>query len=69
MGFSRVFICPTDKYKKFLAGRENTFESDHTAKAENALFVAITRARFSAVFLYDGDVNLEGVEVWSGLAE
>lgn len=66
MGFNRVLICATDKHKKFLAGREQMFERDRTAKAKNALYVAITRARFSVAFLYDGDVNLEGVDVWSG---
>lgn len=67
MEFNRVLICTTDKHKKFLAGRENVFNSDKTAKAKNALYVAITRARFSVAFLFEGDVNLEGVEVWSAL--
>ncbi len=66
MGFNRVLICTTDKHKKFLAGEENVFENDDTAKAKNALYVAITRARFSVAFLYNGDVNLEEVEVWPG---
>ncbi len=67
MGFDRVLICSTDKHKQFLAGIANVFENDKTAKAKNALYVAITRARFSVAFLYEGDVNLEGVEVWHGL--
>jgi len=65
MGFNRVLICATDKHMKFLAGEEDVFESDQTTKAKNALYVAITRARFSVAFLYAGDVDLEGVEVWS----
>ncbi len=66
MGFNRVLICVTDKHKKFLANEKNVFDADRSAKAKNALYVAITRARFSVSFLYNGQVNVEGVEEWQG---
>ncbi|MCW5203061.1 UvrD-helicase domain-containing protein [Desulfobulbus sp. US4] len=64
MGFDRVLICATNKHKDFLAGKEDAFKNDKTSKAKNALYVAITRARFSVAFLYDGVINLDGVEDW-----
>ncbi len=67
MGFKRILICATDKHKKFLTGKENVFENDRTDRARNALYVAITRARFSVAFLYDGDVNLDGIEACPSL--
>ena len=65
MEFNRVLICATDKHKAFLAGKKRVFDSDRTDKAKNTLYVAITRAKFSVAFLCDGDIGLEGVEVWS----
>ncbi|MCI5133918.1 MAG: DNA helicase UvrD [Candidatus Electrothrix sp. AW2] len=68
MGFDRVLICTTDKHKEFLAGKEDAFKNDKTPKAKNSLYVAITRARFSVAFLYDGVINLDGVEDWPSFA-
>jgi DNA helicase-2/ATP-dependent DNA helicase PcrA len=67
LGFKRVLICVTGKHKKFLAGEDKVFAGDKTPKAKNALYVAITRAKFSVAFLYDGELDREGVEVWPGL--
>ena len=64
MGFNRVLICATGNHEEFLAGNKNAFAGGQTDRAKNALYVAITRARYSAAFLYDGVVNLEGIEVW-----
>lgn len=65
MGFDRVLICATEKHRKFLAGNKAVFAADRTAKAKNTLYVAVTRARYSVAFIYDGEVNMTGVEVWT----
>lgn len=64
MGFNRVLICVTANHKKFLAGDKNAFAGGQTDRAKNALYVAITRARYSVAFLYDGDVSLPNAKVW-----
>jgi len=64
LGFNRVFIIPTTKQKKFLLGKHNVFENDKTEKAKSSLYVAVTRAKYSVAFLYDGDKELEGIVKW-----
>ncbi|GAB1270287.1 UvrD-helicase domain-containing protein [Aurantivibrio infirmus] len=69
MGFDRVLICATEKHKRFLANEENVFDEDISARAKNSLYVAITRARYSVAFIYNGDVKVEGAELWLDHAE
>lgn len=62
--FDRTLILPTTKHQKFLSGEKAVFGQDKTPKAKNSLYVAITRARFSAAFLFDGIPAIDGIDVW-----
>ena len=64
LGFERVLILPTKKQRDFLSGKSAVFDCGKTEKAKNTFYVAITRARYSVAFVYDGDVTLKGVDVW-----
>ncbi|WP_024771763.1 UvrD-helicase domain-containing protein [Aquimarina macrocephali] len=64
LGFDRILIVTTEKQKQFLRGNHNIFDGGKTDKAKNAFYVAITRARFSVAFLYDGDNNFQGIPEW-----
>ena len=66
LGFDRVLIIPTDKQRKFFSGEENVFDKDKTDESKNKLYVAITRARYSLAFMYDGCDLRDGVKFWYG---
>jgi len=57
LSFNRVIILPNGPIKKFL----KTGDIDKVKKSRAKFYVALTRARYSVAFLYDGDVSLEGV--------
>lgn len=61
LDFDRVLILPTKKIEKVLAGKGNELENTSLAK----FYVAITRARHSVAFLYDGNVGIDEVMVYS----
>lgn len=64
MGFDRVFIVTTEPYAKFLAGDRTDIDDGKTDRSKNALYVAITRARYSVAFLYDGALKQPGISSW-----
>jgi DNA helicase-2/ATP-dependent DNA helicase PcrA len=55
--FDRIVILPTNKIEKFLAGKSNELKDSSLAK----FYVAITRARHSVAFLYEGSIGVDGV--------
>jgi DNA helicase-2/ATP-dependent DNA helicase PcrA len=65
MGFPRVLVLTTDKYRGFLSGKTAVFDGDKTDKARNTFYVISTRARYSVAFVCDEEEVLDGVEVWS----
>ncbi len=65
LGFERVLILPTENHKNFIAGDNTAFSSGASDDARNKFYVAVTRARYSVAFLYDGDVNVGGVSIWT----
>ncbi|MBX2831145.1 MAG: UvrD-helicase domain-containing protein [Rhodospirillales bacterium] len=64
LGFNRVLIIPTKNYSSFLQGNPRPLRNAKTEEALNKLYVAITRARYSVAFLYDGAPRLDNVAVW-----
>jgi ATP-dependent DNA helicase UvrD/PcrA len=64
LGFNRVLIIPTENYSNFLQGNPHPLRNAKTDEALNKLYVAITRARYSVAFLYDGPPELDNVAVW-----
>ncbi|MGE0108442.1 MAG: UvrD-helicase domain-containing protein [Bdellovibrionales bacterium] len=64
-GFDRVLIIPTGDYRTFLSGNLNVFDGNRTETSRNKLYVAITRARYSVAFLYDGVVGFSSVSTWT----
>jgi len=58
LNFDRVLILPNGPIKKFL----KTGDIKKVKKSRAKFYVALTRARYSVAFLYDDEVNLEGVE-------
>ena len=65
LGFERVLVFSTEKHREFLAGKLTVFDEDKTEKARNTLYVAITRAKYSVAFVYDGEVSCDGVKKWA----
>ena len=65
LGFERVLILPTENHKKFISGDNTAFSGGETDDARTRFYVAVTRARYSAAFLYDGDINVAGVNIWT----
>jgi len=65
LGFERVLILATENHKKFIAGDNTAFTGGASDDARNKFYVAVTMARYSATFLYDGDVNVAGVSIWT----
>lgn len=65
LGFDRVLILPTEKHAKFLSGNKDVFNGDKTDEARNKFYVAITRAKYSVAFLYDGSVGFESIQSWT----
>lgn len=51
LGFDRVLIIPSESQLNFVYGIENPFESKDSETAQNKLYVAITRARYSIGFV------------------
>jgi ATP-dependent DNA helicase UvrD/PcrA len=64
LGFDRVLIIPTGPYKQYLSGNSGRLEDGRTDQSRNKLYVAITRARYSTAFLYDGNIGVDGMTVW-----
>lgn len=64
LSFNRVIILPTEKHKAFLSGKTTVFDSEKTEKAKNTFYVAITRARYSVAFVYDGN-SAFNINVWA----
>lgn len=60
--FERVLVLPNGKVKGFLRSGSGAGLVSSTACK---LYVAITRAKYSLAFLYDGSIGLTGVPVWS----
>ena len=58
LNFERVLILPNGPIKKFL----KTGDIKKVEKSRAKFYVALTRARYSVAFLYDDEVNLEGIE-------
>lgn len=52
--FDRVLIFPTSPIRKYL----QTGDLDHVAKSKEKLHVAVTRARHSVAFVFDGESKL-----------
>lgn len=65
MGFERVLILPPDRHAKFLSGDMTAFDDSETDDSRNKLYVAITRARYSVAFSYEGGNLIEGAQVWT----
>jgi len=57
--FPHVLILPTDKIRRWLKSGDPTAIDSDTTRAK--LYVAITRARHSAAFVFDGDSAMPGV--------
>lgn len=64
LGFERTLILPTESQKKFLSGNCQAFSGSRTDESRNKFYVAVTRARYSTSFLYDGDCSAAGIQVW-----
>ena len=64
LGFDRVLVISTEKHRKFISGDFAVFNDDKTEKARNTFYVAITRARYSIAFVYDGVETCSQVEQW-----
>jgi DNA helicase-2/ATP-dependent DNA helicase PcrA len=64
LGFPRVLILPTTAQRNFLAGVPGAFDQSKTDEARNKFYVAVTRARLSVAFLYDGKCNAPGITAW-----
>lgn len=58
--FERVLIYPNNPIQKFLESGENT----HIEKSKAKFYVALTRAKFSVAFVYNGICNKIGVTKW-----
>ena len=65
LGFDRVLVIPPEKHLKFVRGDTTVFDTDKTEESRNKLYVAITRARYSLVFVVE-DKKLKGLPfpVW-----
>lgn len=59
--FDRVLIVPNGKIKKFL----KTGDYKHIEKSKAKFYVAITRAKYSVAFIYDGQVNVNNISRYS----
>lgn len=57
LGYDRVLIFPTGPIKQLL--KDGKFDA---LKAPSKLYVAVTRARQSVAFVYDGACSINGVE-------
>ncbi|WP_057972902.1 UvrD-helicase domain-containing protein [Lysobacter antibioticus] len=64
LGFERVLILPPAKHAKFLSGDMQAFDGSETDDSRNKLYVAITRARYSVAFPYEGGNIIEGAQAW-----
>lgn len=64
LGFDRVLVISTEKQRNFISGDFTVFNNDKTEKARNTFYVAITRARYSIAFVYDGMETCNQVEKW-----
>jgi len=64
MGFERVLIIPTKSQARFLCGDTTAFDKAKTDEAQNKLYVAITRAKYSVAFCHKGDTVVTGAQVW-----
>ncbi len=65
MGFERILILPPERHAKFLAGDLTAFDGSETDDSRNKLYVAITRARYSVAFPYDGGSVIDGAKLWA----
>ena len=59
--FDRVLIVPNGKIKEFL----KTGDYKHVEKSKAKLYVAITRAKYSVTFVYDGQVAIDNIFKYS----
>lgn len=68
LGFDRVLMIPTKKHMDFFCGNVKAFEKAKTDEAQNKLYVAITRARYSLAVLVDDKLatNLP-YPLWDGI--
>ncbi|MEP3629224.1 MAG: UvrD-helicase domain-containing protein [Hyphomicrobiales bacterium] len=64
LGFDRCLIFPTEAQQDFLSGNCNAFAGQGTDESRNKMYVAVTRARHSVAFLYDGECGLDGIDIW-----
>jgi len=65
LGFDRVLIIPSESQLNFVYGIENPFGGKDSEVAQNKLYVAITRARYSLGFVV-ADKKTDGLAypVW-----
>lgn len=67
LGFDRVLLIPTDKHLKFICGNVKIFDNEKTDEAQNKLYVAITRARYSLSFVVEDKIAQEvPYRLWTG---
>ena len=61
--YDRVIIFPTEDMKKWLKDTRTSLADETRAK----LYVAVTRARYSAAFVIPNDEcdGIEDIEIWS----
>lgn len=65
LGFDRILVISTEKHGNFLSGDFTVFNKDKTEKARNTFYVAITRAKYSVAFVYDGEEVCNLIERWT----
>lgn len=65
LGFNRCLILPTDAQRRFLSGDIKAFANKRTDESRNRMYVAVTRARYSLAFLFDGECGVNGINVWT----
>lgn len=64
LGFNRCLILPTKPQRQFLSGNRNAFTNGKSEVSQNKMYVAVTRARYSVAFLFDGECGVVGFDVW-----
>lgn len=70
LGFDRILIVSPEKHLKFLGGDSKAFDTDKTEESRNKLYVAITRARYSLVFVVEDHLVAKmPLPLWDGAAQ
>ena len=62
--YDRIIIIPTKKHLDFIKGSTSAFDKDKTDDARNRFYVAVTRARYSVAFLFDGHIESNFIKIW-----